>query len=62
MAQRISLELKPKIEEWLEQQGVVIASQVSDANIIVREIQEILGGLGYTGTEISLALEALTTD
>jgi Holliday junction DNA helicase RuvA len=62
MAQRLSLELKPKIEEWLEQRSVSILPVPDRTNKVMQEVQEILGGLGYTGTEIAMVLQAISDE
>jgi holliday junction DNA helicase RuvA len=60
MAQRLCLELKPKIEEWLEQRSLTVS--VPQPNKAIQEVQEILSGLGYTGTEIAMVLQTVTAD
>jgi Holliday junction DNA helicase RuvA len=61
MAQRLALELKPKIEEWLEQRSLSVPVQ-DQSNKAIHEVQEILSGLGYTGTEIAMVLQTVMTD
>lgn len=62
MAQRLSLELKPKIEGWLEQRSLNVLPVLEHGSKAIQEVQEILGGLGYTGTEISMVLKAIIDD
>jgi Holliday junction DNA helicase RuvA len=56
VAQRIILELKTKMEDWSRQRGLVPETQAV-WNSVTEEAREILTGLGYTGTEIALALK-----
>jgi holliday junction DNA helicase RuvA len=62
MAQRLGLELKPKIEEWLEQKSFSILPELNQPNKAIQEVQAILGGLGYTGTEIAMVLQSVIAD
>jgi Holliday junction DNA helicase RuvA len=55
VAQRIVLELKSKIEDWHEKQFAG-TSPLSAASQINEEVRSIMTGLGYTNTEINLAL------
>jgi holliday junction DNA helicase RuvA len=56
VAQRIILELKAKIEDWTRQRGLS-AETPAGWNTVSEEVRNILEGLGYTGTEISMALK-----
>ncbi len=56
VAQRIILELKTKIEDWTRQRGLSTEAPAS-WNSVSEEVRNILEGLGYTGTEINLALK-----
>ncbi|MBS2001529.1 MAG: Holliday junction branch migration protein RuvA [Cyanobacteria bacterium SZAS LIN-5] len=56
VAQRIILELKAKIEDWTRQRG--LSTDIPDGwSSIAEEVRNILEGLGYTGTEINMALK-----
>lgn len=56
VAQRIILELKAKIEDWTRQRGLT-AETPAGWSTVSEEVRNILEGLGYTGTEISMALK-----
>lgn len=55
MAQRIILELKSKVDQWADQRPASAPSFKSKA--VAAEVRSILAGLGYTPTEINLALK-----
>ena len=55
MAQRIVLELKTKIEEWYQKRCTTQPALAPPSNI-AEEARSILANLGYTNTEINLAL------
>ena len=57
VAQRIILELKTKMEEWLSQRQIVVEPRKGAWNQVAEEVRSILEGLGYTGTEINIALK-----
>lgn len=57
VAQRLVLELKGKMEEWLQQRQVTVEPRRGAWNQISDEVRGILEGLGYTGTEINIALK-----
>ena len=57
VAQRIILELKSKMEDWLQQRQVTIEPRKGAWNQVSDEVRGILEGLGYTATEINLALK-----
>lgn len=59
VAQRLILELKAKLEDWHARRGQSDAGAGSTRNANVEEARSILGGLGYTPTEISSALKTL---
>ena len=61
VAQRIILELKPKMEDWNKQRGLAAAAGVS-RNVLIDEARSILEGLGYTLTEINMALKKAQED
>lgn len=56
VAQRIILELKAKIEDWTRQRGIS-SEAPAGWGAITDEVRDILEGLGYTGTEITMALK-----
>jgi Holliday junction DNA helicase RuvA len=56
VAQRIILELKSKIEEWSRLRGIT-TEPPSGFNSVSEEARGILEGLGYTSTEIAMALK-----
>jgi Holliday junction DNA helicase RuvA len=56
VAQRIILELKTKMEDWSKQRGLS-TEPASAWNAVSEEAREILAGLGYTTTEIALAVK-----
>ena len=56
VAQRIILELKAKIEDWTKQRGLT-AEAPAGWSTIAEEVRNILEGLGYTGTEVNMALK-----
>lgn len=55
VAQRIILELKSRIEDWQEKHAAVKAAE-DGIGLISEEVRSILSGLGYTPTEVSMAL------
>jgi Holliday junction DNA helicase RuvA len=57
VAQRLILELKSKMEDWLQQRQIVVEPRKGAWNQVSDEVRSILEGLGYTATEISLALK-----
>ncbi len=57
VAQRIILELKSKMEDWLQQRHLVVEPRKGAWNQVSDEVRGILEGLGYTATEINLALK-----
>lgn len=61
VAQRIILELKSKIEVYQAKRGVV-SSLPSGQNASISEAKAILEGLGYTLTEINMALKKVENE
>jgi Holliday junction DNA helicase RuvA len=58
VAQRLILELKGKMEEWLQQRQISVSPGASSAwNQVADEVRGVLEGLGYTATEINIALK-----
>jgi Holliday junction DNA helicase RuvA len=55
VAQRIILELKSKVEEWYQKRFASQPTLAPQSNI-AEEVRAILANLGYTNTEINLAL------
>jgi Holliday junction DNA helicase RuvA len=63
VAQRIVLELKSKVEDWYQKRFSAVAPAAQGNSNIAEEVRVILDGLGYTQTEINLALsEARKSD
>jgi len=56
VAQRIILELKSRIEDWQEKHAAVKDAEDDGIGLISEEVRSILSGLGYTPTEVSMAL------
>lgn len=56
VAQRIILELKAKIEDWTRQRGFSPEASTGVSGAI-EEVRNVLENLGYTSTEINLALK-----
>ncbi len=56
VAQRIVLELKAKIEDWYQKRISTSVSEPTSKSAVAEEVRTILDGLGYTTTEINLAL------
>lgn len=56
VAQRIVLELKSKIEDWYQKRFSTSVSEPTTKTAVNEEVRTILEGLGYTATEINLAL------
>lgn len=57
VAQRIILELKTKIEEWVSKKGIGASTDDKASSQVESEVEAILEGLGYTATEINMALK-----
>jgi Holliday junction DNA helicase RuvA len=61
VAQRIILELKPKMEDWNRQRGLGVVAPGGRTQS-VEEARSILEGLGYTLTEINMAFKKAQDD
>lgn len=57
VAQRLILELKSKMEDWLQQRQMTAEPRKGAWNQVSDEVRGILEGLGYTATEINIALK-----
>lgn len=57
VAQRIILELKSKIEEWVSRKGLDGSNDDKATSKVEEEVEAILEGLGYTATEINMTLK-----
>lgn len=57
MAQRLSLELRSKMEEWQSLRTPGLAAASSSPSPAFQEVRNILEGLGYTPVEITMALQ-----
>lgn len=62
VAQRIILELKPKMEDWHRQRGIATIPSIGARSRFIDEARSILEGLGYTPTEIDLAFKEADTN
>ncbi len=62
LAQRLILELKSKIEDWQTRRGMALTKSAPAKSAAVEEVRSILEGLGYTPTEINLALKSADED
>jgi Holliday junction DNA helicase RuvA len=56
VAQRIILELKSRIEDWQEKHAAVKDTEDKAITLLSDEVRSILSGLGYTTTEVNMAL------
>ncbi|MGL5082424.1 MAG: Holliday junction branch migration protein RuvA [Microcoleaceae cyanobacterium] len=59
-AERISLELKTKLSEWRQQAGLPKTSTTQLTPEIQEDIEMTLLALGYTGSEVMQALQAIS--
>ena len=57
VAQRITLELRPKMEDWQSIRGAAAGKAPGGKNEQMEEARAILEGLGYTLTEINMAFK-----
>jgi len=57
LAQRLILELKAKVEDWHQRHGLSSQSNPLSGDATFEEVRAILEGLGYTNTEIGLAMQ-----
>jgi Holliday junction DNA helicase RuvA len=57
LAQRLVLELRSKIEAWQEKNGLALTLAAPTQTVGLNEVRDILEGLGYTPTEISMVLK-----
>jgi len=63
VAQRLILELKGKMEDWLQQRQIVVEPRGAAAwNQAAEEVRSILEGLGYTASEVNMALKRAKDD
>jgi Holliday junction DNA helicase RuvA len=62
VAQRLILELKAKVEDWKLKRGLAPAASSAAGNNSFEEVRDILQGLGYTPTEINMALKQIEKD
>lgn len=61
-AERIALELKAKLSEWRQQAGLETVATSGLTPDLQEEIEITLLALGYTGSEVMKALEAIATE
>ncbi|PPS41212.1 Holliday junction branch migration protein RuvA [Chroococcidiopsis sp. TS-821] len=59
-AERISLELKKKLADWRATAGVVAATSSGPPPAILEDVQMTLLALGYTASEVSQAITAVS--
>jgi Holliday junction DNA helicase RuvA len=63
VAQRLILELKGKMEEWLQQKQITVEPRGKGAwNQVSEEVRAVLEGLGYTASEVNMALKRAKED
>jgi holliday junction DNA helicase RuvA len=58
-AERIALELKTKLAEWRKQAGMTTTPQAGPIASIQEDVEMTLLALGYTGSEVNQALQAV---
>jgi Holliday junction DNA helicase RuvA len=61
-AERLVLELRTKLSEWRNQEGLSISVPAGVSSVIQEEVEMTLLALGYTGAEVMQALQALSQD
>ncbi|MEB3883151.1 Holliday junction branch migration protein RuvA [Lyngbya sp. CCY1209] len=61
-AERIALELKAKLSEWRQQAGLETVATSRLTPDLQEEVEITLLALGYTGSEVMQALEAIATE
>ncbi|MDJ0554587.1 MAG: Holliday junction branch migration protein RuvA [Microcoleaceae cyanobacterium MO_207.B10] len=61
-AERIALELKNKLSQWRHDAGLTASVPVGVTSAIQEEVEMTLLALGYTGTEVIQALQAVSQD
>lgn len=61
-AERISLELRAKLEEWRSRVGLVASATVGLTPEMQEDIEMALLALGYTGSEVMQAIGAIAPD
>ncbi len=61
-AERIALELKNKLAEWRQDAGLTTSVPVGVMPAIQEEVEMTLLALGYTGSEVIQALQAVSKD
>jgi Holliday junction DNA helicase RuvA len=61
-AERLALELKTKLSEWRQQEGLATSVAAGVNPAIQEEVEMTLLALGYNGTEVLQALQTLSQD
>ncbi|CBN58002.1 MULTISPECIES: Holliday junction branch migration protein RuvA [Kamptonema] len=61
-AERLVLELRTKLSEWRNQEGLSTSVPAGVSSVIQEEVEMTLLALGYTGAEVMQALQALSQD
>jgi Holliday junction DNA helicase RuvA len=61
-AERIALELKTKLSEWRQHQGLTTSVAAGLTTELQEEVEMTLLALGYTGSEIIQTLQALSSN
>lgn len=61
-AERLVLELRTKLSEWRNQEGLSTSVPAGVSSVIQEEVEMTLLALGYTGSEVMQALQALSQD
>lgn len=62
VAQRLILELKGRMDDWKLKRGLAASPAGALRTDMIDEIREILYGLGYTATEVNMALKKAEED
>ncbi|MCU0542978.1 MAG: Holliday junction branch migration protein RuvA [Oscillatoriaceae cyanobacterium Prado104] len=61
-AERLALELKTKLSEWRQQEGLTTSAAAGVNPVIQEEVEMTLLALGYNATEVLQALQTLSQD
>ncbi|MEZ2231853.1 MULTISPECIES: Holliday junction branch migration protein RuvA [unclassified Microcoleus] len=61
-AERLALELKSKLSQWRQQEGLTTSVAAGVPAAIQEEVEMVLLAMGYTGAEVLQALQTLSQD